>query len=90
MEDKTTKKETPTNITKEQKLLAELSPTEARNLIGVYTAITGAKVNECVSQQIGKLLSGSEKALFTMGTVVGSNDVIIRLKTILNNGSNSK
>ena len=77
-------------ITEEQVILADLSSTEARNLIHLYTAVTKSNINKFVSQETGKLLSGSEKALFSLGTVVGSNDILIKLKAILNNGSNAK
>jgi hypothetical protein len=77
-------------ITEEQVILADLSPLEARNLMHLYTAVTKSNINGFVSQETGKLLSGSEKALFSLGTVVGSNDVLIKLKAILNNGSNAK
>ena len=77
-------------ITEEQVILADLSPLEARNLMHLYTAVTKSNINKFVSQETGKLLSGSEKALFSLGTVVGSNDILIKLKAILNNGSNAK
>ena len=77
-------------ITEEQVILADLSSTEARNLMHLYTAVTKSNINKFVSQETGKLLSGSEKALFSLGTVVGSNDILIKLKAILNNGSNAK
>ena len=88
MENKDKNKEE--KITEEQVILADLSSTEARNLMHLYTAVTKSNINKYVSQETGKLLSGSEKALFTLGTVVGSNDVLIKLKAILNNGSNAK
>ena len=84
------KTEPEEKITEEQVILADLSSTEARNLMHLYTAVTKSNINKYVSQETGKLLSGSEKALFTLGTVVGSNDVLIKLKAILNNGSNAK
>ena len=77
-------------ITEEQVILADLSPIEAKNLMHLYTAVTKSNINKFVSQETGKLLSGSEKALFSLGTAVGSNDVLIKLKAILNNGSNAK
>ena len=77
-------------ITEEQVILADLSPLESRNLMHLYTAVTKSNINKFVSQETGKLLSGSEKALFSLGTVVGSNDILIKLKAILNNGSNAK
>ena len=84
------KTEPEEKITEEQVILADLSSLEARNLMHLYTAVTKSNINKFVSQETGKLLSGSEKALFSLGTVVGSNDVLIKLKAILNNGSNSK
>jgi len=84
------KTEPEEKITEEQVILADLSPIEAKNLMHLYTAVTKSNINKYVSQETGKLLSGSEKALFTLGTVVGSNDVLIKLKAILNNGSNAK
>jgi hypothetical protein len=90
MTDNKDKTEPEEKITEEQVILADLSSTEARNLMHLYTAVTKSNINKFVSQETGKLLSGSEKALFTLGTVVGSNDVLIKLKAILNNGSNAK
>jgi len=84
------KTEPEEKITEEQVILADLSSLEARNLMHLYTAVTKSNINKFVSQETGKLLSGSEKALFSLGTVVGSNDILIKLKAILNNGSNSK
>ena len=84
------KTEPEEKITEEQVILADLSSLEARNLMHLYTAVTKSNINKFVSQETGKLLSGSEKALFSLGTVVGSNDVLIKLKAILNNGSNAK
>ena len=84
------KTEPEEKITEEQVILADLSSTEARNLMHLYTAVTKSNINKFVSQETGKLLSGSEKALFSLGTVVGSNDILIKLKAILNNGSNAK
>ena len=90
MTDNKDKKEPEEKITEEQVILADLSSLEARNLMHLYTAVTKSNINKFVSQETGKLLSGSEKALFSLGTVVGSNDVLIKLKAILNNGSNAK
>tara|TARA_R110000765_G_C18643866_1_gene574633 strand:+ start:50 stop:319 length:270 start_codon:yes stop_codon:yes gene_type:complete len=84
------KTEPEEKITEEQVILADLSSLEARNLMHLYTAVTKSNINKFVSQETGKLLSGSEKALFSLGTVVGSNDILIKLKAILNNGSNAK
>ena len=84
------KTEPEEKITEEQVILADLSSTEARNLMHLYTAVTKSNINKFVSQETGKLLSGSENALFSLGTVVGSNDILIKLKAILNNGSNAK
>ena len=87
MEDKTTKKETKTQ---EQLVLNALNPEQAKKVNALFNAVSKAKVNSFVSKELGANFNGSELALFNLGVVSGENNIIRQLKTILNNGSNSK
>ena len=78
-ENKTTLKKTPTTPEAELFLKA-LEPDQQQAIYKLYVAVSHAKVNSFVANDIASTLSGSEKALFNLGVVSGQNAIIRQFK----------